>query len=51
MPQLSPDGRRVAFTSDRSGELEIWVTDLDGSNPIQLTFHEGNRRRLSSLVA
>jgi Tol biopolymer transport system component len=38
MPQLSPDGRRVAFTSDRSGEFEIWVTELDGSNPSQLTF-------------
>ena len=37
MPQLSPDGRRVAFTSTRSGEWEIWVANLDGSNAIQLT--------------
>jgi serine/threonine protein kinase/dipeptidyl aminopeptidase/acylaminoacyl peptidase len=37
MPQLSPDGRRVAFWSDRSGESEIWLADLDGANPIQLT--------------
>jgi Tol biopolymer transport system component/predicted Ser/Thr protein kinase len=37
MPQLSPDGSRVAFTSDRSGDWEIWVTDLARSNPVALT--------------
>ena len=37
MPQFSPDGRRVAFTSDRSGGFEIWVADPDGSNAVQLT--------------
>jgi serine/threonine protein kinase/Tol biopolymer transport system component len=36
-PQLSPDGRRVAFASNRSGDVEIWVADLDGSNAFQLT--------------
>jgi Tol biopolymer transport system component len=36
-PELSPDGRRVAFASTRSGDAEIWVSDLDGSNAIQLT--------------
>jgi eukaryotic-like serine/threonine-protein kinase len=35
---FSPDGRRVAFTSTRSGDAEIWVSDPDGSNEIQLTF-------------
>jgi serine/threonine protein kinase/Tol biopolymer transport system component len=38
MPQLSPDGQRVAFWSVRSGENEIWLADLDGANPVQLTF-------------
>ncbi len=36
-PQVSPDGRRIAFTSGRSGRREIWVADRDGSDPLQLT--------------
>ena len=37
MAQLSPDGRRVAFASGRSGEGAIWLADPDGSNAVQLT--------------
>ncbi len=36
-PEFSPDGRRVAFASTRSGDAEIWVSDPDGSNAVQLT--------------
>jgi Tol biopolymer transport system component/DNA-binding winged helix-turn-helix (wHTH) protein len=36
-PQISPDGKKLAFMSDRSGTMEIWVSDRDGSNPIQVT--------------
>ncbi|MGH7494779.1 MAG: protein kinase domain-containing protein [bacterium] len=40
-PQYSPDGQKVAFTSERSGTSEIWVCDSDGSNSLQLTAVEG----------
>ena len=36
-PNYSPDGRQIAFCSDRSGSLEIWVAANDGSRPEQLT--------------
>ena len=37
IPNIAPDGQRVAFFSNRSGEQEVWVTALDGSNAVQLT--------------
>jgi Tol biopolymer transport system component len=40
-PEFSPDGKRIAFMSNRSGDLEIWVCDSDGSNPVQLTSFRG----------
>ena len=36
-PQFSPDGERVAFTSRRSGQTEIWIVDGQGRQPRQLT--------------
>lgn len=36
-PMFSPDGKRIAFSSSRSGYREIWVCDRDGSNPVQIT--------------
>jgi Tol biopolymer transport system component/DNA-binding winged helix-turn-helix (wHTH) protein len=36
-PSWSPDGRMVAFSSDRSGNLDIWIQGIDGGNPIQVT--------------
>lgn len=36
-PQFSPDGKRVVFSSARSGRIEIWTANADGSHPLQLT--------------
>ncbi|HKA36962.1 MAG TPA: winged helix-turn-helix domain-containing protein [Thermoanaerobaculia bacterium] len=42
-PAVSPDGRRVAFVSTRSGSEEIWVADSDGSSARRLTSLGGAR--------
>ena len=36
-PEISPDGQRVVFSSNRSGTSEIWVCARDGSNAVKLT--------------
>lgn len=36
-PKFSPDGRYIAFTSDRGGGDNIWVMNRDGSNPRQIS--------------
>lgn len=36
-PRFSPDGRRIAFTSDRGGGDNIWVMNVDGSDKRQVT--------------
>jgi serine/threonine protein kinase len=39
-PAISPNGKRIAFESNRSGATEIWVANLDGSDAVQLSnFH------------
>jgi imidazolonepropionase-like amidohydrolase/Tol biopolymer transport system component len=36
-PRFSPDGRRIAFSSDRTGLWNIWVMSVDGSTPAQVS--------------
>ncbi len=35
-PRISPDGRSIAFISDRKGQNNLWVMDADGSNAKQV---------------
>lgn len=39
---VSPDGKKILFTSMRTGDPEIFIMDTDGSNVRQLTFEKGD---------
>ncbi len=41
LPQFSPDGRQIAFCSNRWGSPEIWRCNSDGSFPVPLTSFGG----------
>src|SRR5205823_11986023 len=36
-PRFSPDGKNLAFISDRSGKPQAWLISLSGGEPRQLT--------------
>lgn len=36
-PRWSPDGKSIAFTSDRGGADNLWIVGRDGANPQQVT--------------
>jgi Tol biopolymer transport system component/serine/threonine protein kinase len=36
-PALSPDGSRIAYASDGSGNLDVYVVDVNGGTPFRVT--------------
>ena len=36
-PTFSPDGRSIAYTSNRSGNFDLWMQPVDGGPAVQLT--------------
>ena len=43
-PSFSPDGKRIAFASDRNGNFDIYVVDTDGTNLVRVTSRAANER-------
>jgi len=41
-PIWSPDGKWLAFTSNRSGNNDVYIMNSQGGIPCQLTFHSSN---------
>lgn len=37
MPAFGPDGRSIAFASNRGGNWDVFITTTDGGHPVQLT--------------
>ena len=38
-PVWSPDGRKIAFSSDRNGGKDVYIMDADGGAPLRLTYN------------
>ena len=41
-PVWSPDGKKLAFASDRNGNMDVFVVDVRGGTPLRLTFDSAN---------
>jgi TolB protein len=55
MPVVSPKGDRIAFVSNRSGDMRIWVSDLDGSDarrisPPEMEYHQAIKAPIEQKV-
>lgn len=50
-PRYSPDGRTIAFLSDRSGVENLWLADADGANPRAVSKDETTRGRPQEMAS
>src|SRR2546421_11912745 len=41
-PRFSPDGKWIAFSSDRNGNLDVFIIPAEGGAARQLTFHSAD---------
>jgi tricorn protease len=41
-PRFSPDGKWIAFSSDRNGNFDVFIVPSEGGTPKQLTFHSAD---------
>src|SRR5689334_18672303 len=41
-PRFSPDGKWIAFSSDREGNLDVYIIPAEGGTPKQLTSHSAD---------
>lgn len=46
-PRFSPDGRTIAFTSDRNGNNDVFIIPVEGGEPKQLTYMSGSDEAVS----
>lgn len=47
MPRFSPDGRWIAFTSNRYGNNDVFIVSAEGGEPKQLTWHSGDDQAMN----
>ncbi len=41
-PQISPDGKRIVYSSMVAGSWDVWIMDINGANKTQITTYPGN---------
>ncbi len=50
-PRFSPDGKTIAFISDRKGQNNLWIMDADGGNPRSVAIEPTNLMRSPAWTA